>query len=250
VSPDPNPPKRKPLKFPLKVVTLNLMKIWRYLLLLLLILAVCGYVYSNREDFGLDSGEGHSFSSFFSGHSASAEHTAPLKDFHWQQENRTADGFRVDLPGEANEVQIPAYNEQGGADQVRMMLSNPGPNITYSISWAANPPVARIAGRTPMQVLNAARDGALSRTQTQLVKESDLTVAGIPALDFDARNNSGGYLSTRLIFNGTTLYMLTASYPSMQNFRQQDVQRFQNSFAITATYAPAAKPEAARNARM
>jgi hypothetical protein len=147
--------------------------------------------------------------------------------------DRTPDGFKVDMPTDVKEIQIPAYNERGGADQVSMIFANPDAETTYSVVWADDPPVARVNGMAPDQTLDAARDGALARTQTTLVSESKNGQQGRAEREFSARNVGGGVLNSRLIFAGTRLYMLIAAFPAASARRDEDVTRFFNSFVLT-----------------
>lgn len=151
----------------------------------------------------------------------------------WQKVDRTADGFNVQMPADTKEIQIPAYNEGGETDKVNMIFSNPDAETTYSVAWEDDPPVARVSKDAPDRTLDAARDGAVVRTQTTLVNESTTNIQGFPGREFTARNAGGGVLNARLIYAGPRLYMLTAVFPSMSARRDQDVSRFFNSFVIT-----------------
>jgi hypothetical protein len=79
-----------------------------------------------------------------------------------------------------------------------------------------------------------ARDDALARTQCSMVSESRSNRQGYPARDFVGRNEGGGIFNARLILAGTRLYMLTAASPAESARRDQDVQRFFDSFNLTA----------------
>lgn len=222
------------------------MKNWRYLVLLGVMVLGAVYLYMHREELGLEGlfGEGvHSTAVSNSSSSAGADpaYAHPAHN-HWQTVNRPGDGFKVDMPADVHEVQVPAYNERGGADQVSMIFANPDGNTNYSVSWAQDPPVARAAGKQPGQTLTAARDGALARTQTTLVSESRSAPGGIPSLDFVGRNKDGGMLDVRLMYTGSTLYMLSASFPTSSARREQDVTRFFNSFKTTNSSVPASVP--------
>jgi hypothetical protein len=149
--------------------------------------------------------------------------------------DRTPDGFKVDMPSDVKEIQIPAYNEIGGTDQVNMIFSYPNSETSFSVAWADDPPVVRVNNRVPDRILDMARDDALTRTQTTLVSESRITPGGFPARDFAARNVDGGVINSRLISAGSRLYMLIAAFPSANARRDQDVTRFFNSFTTTAS---------------
>ena len=149
---------------------------------------------------------------------------------NWQTITRPDDGFRIDMPADPRDLQVPAYNETGGTEPVKMLFSNPDGDTTFAITWLDNPPVARANSGSPDRTLDQARDGMLARTQTTAVNESHVSVAGFPARDITARNSEGGYLDARLIFANSRLYTLMAVFPSSNARREQDVIRFYNSF--------------------
>ena len=148
----------------------------------------------------------------------------------WQTVERPQQGIKVEMPVNPKESEAPAYNLSGPSDQIEMLASNPDPATTYAVAWEDNPPVARVNRRIPDRTLSAARDGMLDRTQTYLITQSQTTVAGFPALDLTARNAGGGILDARLIYARGRLYALIITLPSLSARRQQDVDRFYNSF--------------------
>ena len=74
----------------------------------------------------------------------------------------------------------------------------------------------------------------LARTQTFLIQQSDVKVAGFPALDLSARNEGGGILDARLIYVNGCLYSLIVAFPDLATRRQADVDRFYQSFTPVA----------------
>jgi len=153
----------------------------------------------------------------------------------WTKVDRSGDGFRVDMPADVKQIQIPAYNESGGADQVNMIFANPDADTQFSVAWEDNPPVARVSNRSPDRTLKMAREGAVARTQTILVSEAQHITQGFPGREFEARNSGGGVMNSRLIYAGSRLYMLNAAFPSASARRDKDVSRFFNSFVVTST---------------
>ena len=160
----------------------------------------------------------------------------------WQRVDRASDGFKVEMPADVKQIQIPAYNESGGTDPVNMIFSNPDAETTFSVAWADNPPVVRVNGQSAGRVLEIARDGAVARTQTSLVSESASNAQGLPGRDFTARNADGGVMSARLIYAGSRLYMLNAAFPSATARRDRDVSRFFDSFSVTAAGSGKGQP--------
>jgi hypothetical protein len=206
-------------------------KRWQYIVLVLVLLAGL-FVYLHRQDLGLVSPRGSESESGSSSLSLDSSETRPAA-IRWETVERASEGFRIDLPAGYQEKHIPAYNEKGAAEQVTMIFSNPDAETTYAISWADNPPVMRTAERSPDRILDLARDNALLRSQTSKLSESRTNVASYPARDFTAKNAGGGIMTSRLVYTGQRLYMLTASFPSEHVRSEQNVARFFNSFAFT-----------------
>jgi hypothetical protein len=185
----------------------------------ILLLGVVGYlVYEYRSDFGLGGREAPPGTS-----------QAP-----WQTVDRSADGFTVQMPSAVTETEIPAYSENGVVEQVPMIEAAVDPGTTYAVAWADNPPVEQAAGDDAEKTLDMARDGALGRTQTSLISESHRDIDGHQSREFVARNAEGGILNGRLILAGSHLYMLIATFPRNEERREEDVNRFFESFKLTA----------------
>lgn len=170
----------------------------------------------------------------FSGQKYGASSGGPAR-MVWQTVPRPDAGFRVDLPAEPKELQVPAFNESGGSEPVKMIFATPDADTTFAVSWQDNPPVARANSRIPEKTLDAARDGMLARTQTFLDNETRVTVMGFAARDILAHNGGGGVLNARLIYTGERLYTLMALFPTANARREQDVVRFFNSFSMGRT---------------
>jgi hypothetical protein len=217
-------------------------KRWHYIVLAGLGLLGIVYVYLHRQELGLvgprDAGDSRS--------SDLPMLSSRPPRITWATVNRPKDGFKVEMPIDVKEIQVPAYNESGGTDQVDMIYANPSADTTFSVAWADNPPVVRANGRAPDRTLDMARDEALARTQTSLVTETRITPGGFPARDIVAHNSGGGIMDTRLLYTGQRLYMLTAVFPSSSVRREQDVTRFFNSFTVSGSPTiPEALPAAA-----
>ncbi len=204
-------------------------KRWHYLAIAAAGLALFGYIYFHPG--GLDFG---GITRLFGSKDASSSvlgGSGRPAHIIWQNVARPENGFKIDMPGDPKDLQVPAYNESGSSEPVKMLFSNPDGDTTFAISWEDNPPVARVNNRAPDGTLNMARDGMLARTQTTLVTESPVTSpGGYAARDVMARNSEGGILNARLIYAGNRLYILMALFPSSNARREQDVTRFFNSF--------------------
>ena len=222
---------------------------WYYIVLGGILLGGVMYMYIHREELGLTtsgSNDSRPISTFPSAGPSTGtsgetsigtdENGTPLRPppIVWTPIHRSKEGFEVELPTDTKEIQIPAYNESGGTDQVEMLYSYPDSNTSFSVSWADEPPVERVSGNSADKTLDTARDDALTRTQATLVSESKATQLGFPARDFVGRNQGGGLLNARLILAGRRLYMLIAAFPAASARRDEDVNHFFDSFHITA----------------
>lgn len=202
------------------------MKRLAYLVLSILLIGVIVFlVYRYRADFGLASPG--------SGRGTSGNSSMQGTQIVWQTVDRSADGFKIQMPVSAGETQVPAYADGGVVEQVDMIEASVDPETTYAVAWDDNPPVERLANEDIEKTLDLARNGALGRTQTTLVSESRNSLGGYPSLDFSARNAGGGILNARLILDGTRLYMLIAAFPSASARRGEDVNHFFDSFSLT-----------------
>ncbi len=175
------------------------------------------YIYLHRQELGLTGLPG-----FGVGEDTSGEQNAPAR-MNWQKVDRSQNGFKVEMPAEVQELQVPAYNELGGTEPVEMILCNPNADTSFSVAWEDDPPVARINGHAPDRTMDMARDDALARTQTILIEEYRTNMDGFPARDFVGRNVNGGIINSRMIFAGQRLYLLSAAFPSSKARRDKDV---------------------------
>jgi hypothetical protein len=200
------------------------------------------YIYLHRQELSLAVPRSSDASP---GSNADQEVSARPARINWQTVNRPNDGFKLEMPSDPKEIQLPAYNESGTTEPVNMIFSNPDGGTSFAVAWADNPPVARANHRSPSQVLAAARDGALERTQTSLTNETNSSPRGVPARDLVAHNAGGGVMDSRLLYAGNRLYMLIAVFPSRSARREQDVTRFFNSFTVLrGASIPATLPQA------
>ncbi len=196
------------------------------------------YIYLHRQELGLTGLPGFGVEG-----DTSAEQSTPAS-MSWRKVDRSQDGFKVEMPAEVQETEVPAYNETGGSEQVNMILCNPNSETSFSVAWADDPPVARVNGHAPDRTMDMARDDALARTQTILIEEYRTNTDGYPARDFVGRNMNGGLISSRMIYAGPRLYLLSAAFPSASARRDKDVTRFFDSFILSMTNNPASLPEA------
>jgi hypothetical protein len=152
----------------------------------------------------------------------------------WRAVDRAQEGFRIDMPSDASEEQIPAYTMKGGAEQMEMLVAMPNAETTYAVAWDDNPPVERASGEAVERTLDDARDGALARTHTTLMGETKASYMGYPARSFAGQNDNGGLFDARLILAGKRLYMMIVAFPAASGRREEDVNHFFDSFKLTS----------------
>ena len=202
---------------------------WVYFAVSVVVIGVIAYfVYQHRAWLGLGSAGG----GVPTEEASTDQQPAHLS---WHAVDRVQDGFRIDMPSDPSEIQIPAYNVTGDAEQMEMIVANPNAQTTYAIAWDDNPPVERASAEAVERTLDNARDGALARTQTTLIGESHANYLGYPSRDFSGENQSGGLFNARLILKGTRLYMMIAAFPAPSARRDEDVTHFFDSFKLTST---------------
>ncbi len=201
---------------------LRRVKRWYYLVLGAILICGIVYIYFHRQSLGITGN---------SGDAADTSSPQPAR-ITWVAVDRAPEGFKLEMPADTRQVEVPAYNETGGADQVDMIYSYPDSVTSYSIAWKDNPPVERAARENPDTTLDNARDGALTRTEAVLVTESRSTTQGYPTRDFVGRNESGGIFNARLILAGQRLYLLMAAFPAASARRDADVNHFFDSFQV------------------
>lgn len=205
------------------------MKGWFYLVLGVILAGGTAYIYLHREALGIVGSTAQASDADQSPHPARIS---------WTVVDRSADGFKLEMPEDTREIEVPAYNEHGAIDQVDMIYAYPDPSTSFSVSWANNPPVMRAVGEDAAQALEDARNGALARTQTVLVSEAQSTRQGFPVRDFSGRNQNGGTFNARLVLANHRLYLLMAAFPAASARRNDDVNHFFDSFhVINATHS-------------
>lgn len=208
------------------------------------VVGIGALLYLHRQDLGMSGPHG-----FGSNATSAYESMLPAEGhpprISWTAANHPELGFKVEMPADAKQIEVPSYGEKGGSESVNMLYANPDGGTTFAVAWADNPPVVRVNNHAVEQILQAARDGLLERTQTTVINESRSSYGGNPAIDLVARNTGGGIVNARLLYSGNRLYMLVATFPSMGARREQDVLRFYNSFTTsTNSSIPATVPAA------
>ena len=152
----------------------------------------------------------------------------------WKPIDESAQGFKLEMPGEPKQVVVQANNEAGLTEPINMLLVKPDADHSFAIAWAEKPPVARMNDLVADKTLDQARDGSLARTETTTVSEIRTNPQGYPGRDVVSRNAGGGIMDTRFIYARPRLYMLIAASPSAAARHEEEVIHFFNSFSIAS----------------
>jgi hypothetical protein len=151
----------------------------------------------------------------------------------WRIVDRSADGFKVEMPAEVVDSRASAFSGYGVQEEIPLIEASPRPDNRFAVAWDDDPPVERSAGEEAESTLDRAQAGALARTRAVLTGEWQSHTSGHPERDFTGRIAGGGALNARLILAGKRLFMLIVTSASASPERDGDVKRFFNSFQLT-----------------
>ena len=138
------------------------MKWWQFIILVGIGVLGVGYVYLHRVDLGLVRP-----ASLNADNASGGDLASPLPHparTNWEFLDRSPDGFKAEMPADSKQLQVPANNERGGIDEVKMILANANAETTFAVAWADDPPIARENDRNAGRILDMARDDAMERT--------------------------------------------------------------------------------------
>jgi hypothetical protein len=161
--------------------------------------------------------------------------SAPPAHLNWRIIDRSADGFIVEMPAEVTYGRAPAFTGHGVPEEIPLIEASPQPENLFAVAWDNDPPVERYAGEVAENTLDRAQEGALARTQAVLTGEWQSHATGYPERDFTGRIAGGGFLNARMILAGRRLFMLIVTFPAPGAERDEEVNRFFNSFRLTAS---------------
>jgi hypothetical protein len=200
-------------------------------------IAYCVYCY--RVELGLVSQPNHLAALNPAGSNTGQGNTpapAPLdsRTLDWRMVDRSADGFSVEMPAEVTYSRAPAFTGHGVQEEIPLIEASPRPDNLFAVAWDDDPPVERSAREEAENTLDRAQEGALARTQAVLTGEWQSHASGNPERDFTGRIAGGGVLNARMILVGRRLFMLITTLPSPSAEQDEEVNRFFNSFRLTA----------------
>lgn len=146
----------------------------------------------------------------------------------WQTYTAPDGTFSIELPGQPAIEATQAPLDDGGTAPMTLVSVQPTSSTAYMCSYVEND---NLANKTPDEILEAARDGSLKKTQGTLMSQSRLTVQGYPALDVQAQARENSVTDSRIVLAGKRLYMIVA-VAGAQEREPKTVQRVLNSFKM------------------
>ncbi|HEX7285606.1 MAG TPA: hypothetical protein VF532_05455 [Candidatus Angelobacter sp.] len=146
----------------------------------------------------------------------------------WQTYTAPDGTFSIELPGQPAIETTQAPLDDGRTAPMTLVSVQPTGSTAYMCSYVEND---NFANKTPDEILEAARDGSLKKTQGTLVSQSRLTVQGYPALDIQAQARENSVTDSRMVLAGKRLYMIVA-VAGAQEREPKTVQRVFNSFKM------------------
>lgn len=147
----------------------------------------------------------------------------------WQTYTSPDGSFSVQLPDKPSiePTQVPL--EGNGTTTIDFITANPTTHTAYSCFYFDQ---ESIVGKSPDEVLKAARDGSLSKIQGTILDEKRIKVDGYPALETQASVRGHELFDSRIIVAGKRVYMITAVATAKEDREAKTVQRVMDSFRI------------------
>ncbi|MDO8646811.1 MAG: hypothetical protein Q7R70_00140 [Candidatus Diapherotrites archaeon] len=146
----------------------------------------------------------------------------PLKEF-----KPAGAGFSVLMPG-TPQLQTQTMNTAIGPVDIKMYVLEKD-NLGYTVGYTSYPEAA-VSEKTPDQMLDGARDGAVANVFGTLTSEEILSINGNPAREFTITVKGGG-IRARIILVKNKLYMVLVA-ASKDNIMKKQVGDFLESFKL------------------
>jgi len=143
----------------------------------------------------------------------------------WNSYSYPADGFRASFPSEPG-LQVRSVSTEKGAVELRAYFVESDP---YALFVGVNDYGGRTAGTDPDTLLQNAKQGALTNSNSHLVSENKITLGIYHGLQFEAESNEA-HFSARIYIVGDTMYQTLVVSPIGKIY--PDTARFLDSFQL------------------
>jgi len=147
----------------------------------------------------------------------------------WQTYNDPSGNFSLKFPNKPRAGGQELKLDGGGTADMKIVTATPNKTTSYAFMYLDDP---ASAGRSVEEVLNGARDGAISKIHGALLDEQRIQFDGHQARDILVRNGLTSMLNVRIIFDGHRLVMLTVETAG-QKFDSKNVQNFFDSLKLS-----------------
>jgi len=144
----------------------------------------------------------------------------------WKTYTYPADGFSVSLPADP-QIETRYMPIAGGKSETRSYQAGFGEAGGLMVGMFNL--VSIVPGKTPEQVLQDGKNGALAQTQAHLISEKKITLGDAPGLEMVAENQSM-HMKARLFLSGARVYSVVEAYPIGKPFAH--AEEFLQSFRL------------------
>jgi hypothetical protein len=143
----------------------------------------------------------------------------------WKTYSYPADGFSAAFPGEPQFSKRDVPTDKGNFE-LRAYLVEDGQAALYVGVCDYG---SAISDRTPDQVLQGAKGGAISNVSAHLLREKAITLGAYPGVEFEAENDTMHFYA-RIFLVGSTLYQTLIASPLGTPY--VNATRFLDSFQL------------------
>jgi len=148
---------------------------------------------------------------------------------NWQEFQGPEGDFTIQLPGTPKE-EVQVVNSQAG--EIKVHLFNvPLGNFAYVVAYS-DYPADLVTSMGAEDLLNGARDGAVSNTGGKLLDESPVEIDGFPGRFLKVQSPDGsGIAQARMYMVGNRLYQIFVASPKADQ-DSEDIQSYLESFKL------------------
>lgn len=151
------------------------------------------------------------------------------KDLEWLNFESESGRFSVLFPGAPDE-QVESVQTAIGVIETQFFMVTQR-DLAYSVNLADYPPEMIAAGDT-QQMLDGARDGAVSNVNGELLEEKELTLGGYPGRELKVRvEEEGIVVRARIYLVNERLYVIQAMSKE-RLASSEDIDKFLDSFEL------------------
>jgi hypothetical protein len=147
----------------------------------------------------------------------------------WQTYSYPSDGFSASYPSQP-QLSSKEISTDAGPFELRSYMVEAG-DVALFVGVCDYG--SKASGNDPDQMLQGAKNGALSNSKSHLITERRITLGVYPGLAFESESDDGSaHFTARVYMVGTTLYQTLVVNPIGKPY--SDAQRFLDSFQLIA----------------